>query len=522
MTEVVCAAGLAGIKFETDFINPKADVPAAVWGYLGVQPYGPNIEFDQAYGHKPSAGPKDALGNRDCYHFHYSGQVRIVPKGYSPGTSVQRGFREVWIQNDSRPSSHRIKMSTWESYCKGEPASLCGGEIWRRVQVGRENTRWPALVPKYHIVSIEVSARCESGKTVKCTVKVHFKSNHAKAFGEYFPEESVEGDTCVFNLAAYSQTKTLKCHIPWTTASGAKGVDVMDFRVTATPLLTVGSVAPITAWEQAHGILREVASLPYLALAHNRLRDEAIPDLAVSGLNHLQEVTINSMAYTRDLVHLRTDAGRLLKTLKKVKSPRSWPDLWLNFRFGLRLFVNDTKEIVDAVKKYRKRKTFHGSIRRTHSSTNSSEVTPYGDKLTQRAGLTLYSDELSLSERSVLHASSSLDALPSLSNIWDFIPYSFVVDWLVPVGDLLERLDTSAAIWVYPIRSGVLTVRSELSVTLPPNWGGALSYTLFTRSVYTQAQLSRRVQQLPPGMLSGLSVKHGIDTLCLAIQRFRR
>jgi hypothetical protein len=212
----------------------------------------------------------------------------------------------------------------------------------------------------------------------------------------------------------------------------------------------------------------------------------------------------------------------MIRTLKKVRSPRSWPDLWLSFRFGLRLFVNDTKEIVDAAKRYRKRKTFKGSIRRTHTSTVNSEVTPYGDKLVQRAGLTLYSDELSLSERSALHASSSLDLLPSLSNVWDFVPYSFVVDWLVPVGDLLERLDTSAAIWVYPIRSGVLTVRSELKVTLPPNWGGDLSYTLFTRSVYTQAQLSRRVQQLPSGMLSGLSIKHGIDTLCLAVQRFKR
>jgi hypothetical protein len=522
MTEVVCAAGLAGVKFETDFINPKADVPAAWWGYLGVQPYGPNVEFDRAYGHKPSAGPKDALGNRDCYHFHYSGQIRIIPKGYSSATRVRNGYREMWILNESTPSSRRATMSTWESYCKGVPASLCGGKMEYRVSVGRGNDRWPALVPKYHIKTIEVSARCESGKTVKCAVKVHFKSNHAKAFGEYYPEESVEGDTCEFTLASYSQRKTLKCHIPWVTASGARGVDVMDFRVSVTPLLTVGSVPPATVWQQTHGILREVASLPFLAEAHNRLRDEAIPNLAVSGLDHLQEVTINSLAYTRDLSRLREDAVKMIKTLKKVRSPRSWPDLWLSFRFGLRLFVNDTKEIVDAAKRYRKRKTFKGSIRRTHTSTVNSEVTPYGDKLIQRAGLTLYSDELSLSERSALHASSSLDVLPSLSNVWDFVPYSFVVDWLVPVGDLLERLDTSAAIWVYPIRSGVLTVRSELKVTLPPNWGGDLSYTLFTRSVYTQAQLSRRVQQLPSGMLSGLSIKHGIDTLCLAVQRFKR
>jgi hypothetical protein len=413
-------------------------------------------------------------------------------------------------------------MDASEDACGGEPASLCGGTLLYQTQVGHGNDQWPGLWPRYNIQSIKVEASCSVGKTVDFTVEARLKSNHQSVYAEYSPEVATVSGSCTLEADKSSRSQQVTLSLQWTAADGTNGTVSFTVMCTVVRTLVVGETDPKLEWLKSRGFFRDLWTLPSLVLAHDRIRDEKLPDLAVSGMNHLQEVTINSLAYTRDLARLRVDAQKLIKTLRKVKNPRSWPDLWLSYRYGFRLFYNDTKEIVDAAKQYRKRKAFKGSIRRTHSSSSSSTVNPFGDKIKQRVGLTIYSDEKSLSERSAIHAASSLDLMPSLNNIWDFVPYSFVVDWVIPVGDYLERLDTAAAIWSYPIRSAVVTVRSDLEVTLPPNWGGAISYTLFTRTKYNQAQLSRRAAQLPSGMLSGLSLKHGIDTLCLAVQRFKR
>jgi hypothetical protein len=36
-----------------------------------------------------------------------------------------------------------------------------------------------------------------------------------------------------------------------------------------------------------------------------------------------------------------------------------------------------------------------------------------------------------------------LSLIPDLYVVWDFIPYSFMVDWFVPYGDIFENVDTN-------------------------------------------------------------------------------
>jgi len=41
----------------------------------------------------------------------------------------------------------------------------------------------------------------------------------------------------------------------------------------------------------------------------------------------------------------------------------------------------------------------------------------------------------------VFNALESLGLNPSAANLWDLIPFSFVVDWFLPIGSVLSRLD---------------------------------------------------------------------------------
>lgn len=35
-----------------------------------------------------------------------------------------------------------------------------------------------------------------------------------------------------------------------------------------------------------------------------------------------------------------------------------------------------------------------------------------------------------------------VDLFPTLTNVWDLVPFSFVIDWFLDIGSLFERIDT--------------------------------------------------------------------------------
>lgn len=68
----------------------------------------------------------------------------------------------------------------------------------------------------------------------------------------------------------------------------------------------------------------------------------------------------------------------------------------------------------------------------------------------------------------------SVGLLPSLSNIWGVIPFSFVVDWVFPVGSALEMVDNSAFVLMWdvepPLVHSVLIERPLELFSLPSEY----------------------------------------------------
>jgi len=129
-----------------------------------------------------------------------------------------------------------------------------------------------------------------------------------------------------------------------------------------------------------------------------------------------------------------------------------------------------------------------------------------------------------------LIALSSLGLTNPLQIAWELVPYSFVVDWMLPIGDWLSSLDAANG---YTFRGGS---RSDLSrrsrVVLPTTAGGTLSGQTpewnnmlggksrrveLNRVVYTSSPLPR-----PPVPKNPVSLGHMANGLSLLTEAFGR
>lgn len=103
---------------------------------------------------------------------------------------------------------------------------------------------------------------------------------------------------------------------------------------------------------------------------------------------------------------------------------------------------------------------------------------------------------------------------PSLV-LWEAVPWSFVVDWLLPVGDFLSSL---TALWGISIISNVYTTKSER------NWSGWSKYYHqekpsfsgnFTASQTDKQRVVRPLNWVLPRFQNPLSLSHFANAMSL-------
>lgn len=140
----------------------------------------------------------------------------------------------------------------------------------------------------------------------------------------------------------------------------------------------------------------------------------------------------NGVAYAKDLLDLSTQARRTLQSVKslfgKCKGKMAAiSSLFLSFYYGWRLTVADSKELLALSAEY-SRHPVKRSGRRFYSDARQSYTQIYTVYFYPHQQLT---DDLSLFMK---YFDLDLD----LGNIWDMIPFSFVIDWFVGIGDVAE------------------------------------------------------------------------------------
>lgn len=102
------------------------------------------------------------------------------------------------------------------------------------------------------------------------------------------------------------------------------------------------------------------------------------------------------------------------------------------------------------------------------------------------------------------------------SDLWDIIPYSFVVDWFLPIGDYLEKYDKERALERYHVSNIWHTVSLVESNPSRYDWDGS---SLITSSKIFIREGVPYLTPMSPGSFTPTFQKHVAEGSALVIQR---
>lgn len=194
---------------------------------------------------------------------------------------------------------------------------------------------------------------------------------------------------------------------------------------------------------------------------------------------------------------------------------------WLELQYGWLPLISDVYEAgraYEALTKEPRKERISVSISREGQVDTSTSPTNFSCKGTVKERWRLVYE---MSEQ--LTTSRSLGLTDPLSVAWELIPYSFVVDWFLPIGSYLENLNT-----IPKLNGRFLTIKTRRFQGSAVNVNKAVKWTKYPTSFNSQVYSSRTVSttlSVPkPGFESipdAMSPSRIWNAIALVTQRLR-
>lgn len=246
---------------------------------------------------------------------------------------------------------------------------------------------------------------------------------------------------------------------------------------------------------------------------------------------------IRAVAKTvRDYRHRRPrDWGQVVKNGMRNEL-RNVPGSWLEVQYGWRPLLSD---VYDSCEALNKRELDQDSYRASVKGVGIEKDLPIYWRRNSNISASIYGDiHLLLTnvavcrlhyllENPFIQTLASLGVTNPLNVIWERVPYSFVIDWALPVGNYLQLLDAdfgwsfkSGTITRYQTMAGGGPVLSDPVPNRPSTQAleGGFTYRRYshTRRIVTKSPWPRL-----PHLKNPLSLGHVANAMSLLVQAFK-
>lgn len=163
----------------------------------------------------------------------------------------------------------------------------------------------------------------------------------------------------------------------------------------------------------------------------NKMIQQAYLD-AISSVPRLNENSISNIIEIVGFI-------KALVIDHRIEIPKSLSDIWLSYRYQYTTTKLDAEEAISFVHRHMSL----GSLDKWISCYGVSHDNFEETEITCRCGFDIRPTDLSkVSE--IWRALYTYGLSPSFYVVWDMIPYSFIVDWFIPVGKLASVLDAES------------------------------------------------------------------------------
>lgn len=391
-------------------------------------------------GLKPESKGADMFGDRDCSHLNITGSNVLAS---SP--NIRKSAR------DPRKSEIQISPTTWQDFNELTPWGQSGfrnpdsydllyhqWEFVGDTVFELSYTRDVTPDPRYGYSVTWTKAVCSvTGTSVK-SVRHTATCSMGSDLGPYSPQHP--------GVAWSSVTST--------TYSSA----VLD-----------GSSVPAVFAKQdyLHAIsvgvpaLLEYIRIPVPYDIHGTLSQRAA--------EQAKAIKTNLWTLVPEILRLKRSIRSLWNQLTDpllLQSVRKLADLELSLKYGVRLTWIDTQK---QAKRLMRRITEYLGYARAKSQVITSGFFSLGGiqhSYTQRWTMKVWYDP---TPRNILQniawTLQSYCVLPSMENVWDLIPYTFVVDWFVGFNDWFSQMDAKSLIGALDVKSVLVGSKTEFSVS---------------------------------------------------------
>lgn len=225
----------------------------------------------------------------------------------------------------------------------------------------------------------------------------------------------------------------------------------------------------------------------------------------------------NGIAYVKDILDIYSSLRSSVNTLDDIRKHLSFSkrkrqtvrkklrkdasDAYLSVHFGYKLMAADTAELLSALKA-RKDRYIHLTANVSNKNVISRLTSVYD----------CFTDSVSELDKLM----SDFDMKLTAENTWDMIPFSFVVDWFVKVGNVLNTWDNYSTLTTR--YDHVISHRSDIAketIAIPIGVSG-LTLTLDTR-IYVRVPIETVYMPTPSSedIISRNPLTHWVEGLAL-------
>lgn len=260
-------------------------------------------------------------------------------------------------------------------------------------------------------------------------------------------------------------------------------------------------------------------SWPILNLSKDDIVFPEWTDLGDDAADGIRQLSINTLAYIRDLKSVCSTLKATLFLKANVTSIEAWTNWWLSARWGDRLTVKDTYDLCTYAAG-RISNQFHNWKHDYYVTQSQGHAT----------GTTLYSPDsvleihryLKLYYRpkhdgvigNIIRGAMQWDVWPTLENAWDLIPFSFVADWFVGIGAFLGDIDRYELMLLHDVLSVLTSSKSIYSFPSVEFYGFKSSnFTIVSYGRQRSASLPSAPFRVDRGHLSAVNIIDGLSLL---------
>jgi hypothetical protein len=240
--------------------------------------------------------------------------------------------------------------------------------------------------------------------------------------------------------------------------------------------------------------------------------DQHYGDLAMKASEKVNANHVNMIAFIRDLRR----PSQLIPKLRNLRKLKGLANNFLVVKYGILPTFSDIEEIIGAFKRLAPYVDSNGFDTFSAGFIDTLVVGELHHTLEQHIKLAIRSEDSVLI--SLIARLDTMGTLPTFENLWDLIPYSFVIDWFIDVGEYLERVDSNLRLSRFDVQYATMSRRTTISGYLPGTVNapvtGSVNWVHYHRWVSDQCPVPPLSLQTPT-----TDFNHWLESSALIIQR---